>query len=103
MTEPVAILMPGLAALTFVLLVAWWAVITGIMQIVVAIELRKAISGEWLLVLGGLVSIAFGGLLFWRPGAGLLTIVWIFGAYALFYGFLLLFAGFRLKALRPAV
>src|SRR5690606_2566406 len=55
---------PDLTALTLLTIIAVWAVITGIMEIIAAIQLRKAITGEWMMVLSGLLSIAFGVLLF---------------------------------------
>ena len=94
-----AVVRPGITALSIVLLVAWWAIIGGIIQIVVAVEMRKQIPGEWWLVLSGLLSIAFGALLFWRPGVGLVTLVWIFASYAIAYGVIMLLLAFRARSL----
>lgn len=63
-------IMPGITGLVLLMYIAAWAVITGVLQIVAAIRLRKEIKGEWLLILSGLVSVAFGVLLFLQPGAG---------------------------------
>jgi uncharacterized membrane protein HdeD (DUF308 family) len=95
----IAIVSPGIAAFTIVFWVAWWAIIGGVIQIVVAVEMRKAIENEWLLVIGGLLSVLFGILLIWRPIAGVLTLTWLFGFYALMYGVIMLSLGFRLKSL----
>ena len=88
---------PDLSLLILLYLVAAWALITGIMEIVAAVELRRAIEGEWLLVLGGIVSILFGIVAFFFPGAGLVTIVWLIGIYAVVFGVLLIVLSFRLR------
>ncbi len=88
---------PGITALTLVYLIAWWAVITGILEIVYAIQLRKAISNEWLYILAGIASVVFGGLILVHPGAGALAVLWIIGTYALVFGVLLIGFSLRLR------
>ena len=89
--------MPGVTAFTLVLLIAAWAIVSGIFEIVAAIQLRKEIEGEWLLVLSGVASVAFGVLIMINPSAGALAVVWIIGSYAIIYGLLLTTLGFRLR------
>ncbi|HVP58350.1 MAG TPA: DUF308 domain-containing protein [bacterium] len=52
-----------------------WAVVTGVLQIVIAIRPRREIKGEWLHILAGLASVVFGVLLMAHPGAGALTVI----------------------------
>jgi uncharacterized membrane protein HdeD (DUF308 family) len=94
-----AVTYPGLAAVTIVLWVGWWAIIAGIIQIVVAVEMRKQIENEWMLVLGAILSVIFGILLLYRPLTGVLTLTWLFGFYAILYGIVMLVLGFRLRSL----
>lgn len=93
-----AVIYPGIAALTIVLLVAWWAILSGIIGLVVAVEMRKVLANDWLYVLSGLLAIVFGALLIYRPFAGLLTLTWLFGIYALVFGALMLVLSFRVRS-----
>jgi uncharacterized membrane protein HdeD (DUF308 family) len=90
---------PAITAVALLYLIAAWALVTGAFEIAAAIRLRKAISGEWLLALSGVFSIALGVLLVLFPGPGALAVtIWI-GAYAFVFGALLFALGLRLRGL----
>ncbi len=91
-----ALVWPGITALALLVVIAAWAVLTGIGKIAAAIWLRRQISGEWMLATSGVLSIAFGALLALSPGAGALALVWLIGAYAIVFGALLVAVGVRL-------
>ena len=92
----VTLVLPGMTALTLLYVVAIWAIAMGSLQIVAAIEFRREIDGEFFMVLGGLLSIAFGGLLVAFPGTGLLSLVWLVGFWAELSGFSSLGIAYRL-------
>ncbi|MFN9911892.1 MAG: DUF308 domain-containing protein, partial [Pirellulaceae bacterium] len=62
------------------------------------IRLRKEIEGEWLMILAGVLSIAFGLILMVKPGEGALAVIWIIGGYAVAFGVALAILGFRLRS-----
>lgn len=94
----VTLVHPALTALVLVLVIGANALVTGILDIVLAVRLRKLIRNEWLLILSGVVSIAFGVLVFLFPDAGALALAWLIGFYALVSGSMLLALAFRLRA-----
>jgi uncharacterized membrane protein HdeD (DUF308 family) len=92
---------PRITALALVIYIAAWALMIGASEIAIAVKLRREIKGEWFLILMGLASIIFAGLLLWNPVAGAAAVVWLIAWYAVVLGVLAIFFGFRLKALRP--
>jgi len=102
-----ALFTPLGAAALFVYLLAAWALVTGVLEIVAALRLRRHIPGEWALMLTGVLSILFGILVFSRPLAGAVALVWIIAVYAILFGILWITLGFRLRShpvrvVRPA-
>ncbi len=95
----VAFASPGITALVFLYLLAAWAVVTGIIEIVAAFSLPLGASREWLLGLAGLASILFGILIAIQPSSGLLTVVWLIGIYAIVFGALLIVRYFQTRSL----
>jgi uncharacterized membrane protein HdeD (DUF308 family) len=93
-------LWPGITAITLLFVIAAWALAGGALQVAAAIRLRKVITGEWLLGLSGVLSIALGVLLVAFPGPGALALVIWIGAYAFVFGILLMVLGFKLRGLR---
>ncbi len=96
-----AIFFPGLTAVGLLYLIGFWAIVTGALEIVTAIQLRREIEGEFWLGLAGFASILFGVLLIMRPGVGALAVMWMIGTYAVAFGVLLVGHGLHVRSLSP--
>lgn len=96
----VALLWPGITALVLLYVIAFWAIFTGVAEVVAAIALRREIEGEWALILGGILSVIFGIILAVLPGVGLLSLVWLLGLYAILFGIALIVLAFRVRGMR---
>jgi uncharacterized membrane protein HdeD (DUF308 family) len=88
---------PGVAALALYVTIAIWAIITGVFEIIAAFQLRAMIPNEWLLLIGGALSIAFGALLFVFPMIGILTVIYLIGFYAVLFGVVMIAFSLRLR------
>jgi uncharacterized membrane protein HdeD (DUF308 family) len=90
---------PGMTALVLLYFIAAWALVTGVLEIVAAVRLRQVIDNEWAMIVGGILSIIFGVLLFLFPGAGALGLTWMIGIYAILFGVMFLILAFRLRGM----
>jgi uncharacterized membrane protein HdeD (DUF308 family) len=90
---------PGLTALMLVYVIAARYLLDGLFEIVAAVQLRKEIQGEWLMVAGGALSVILGLWLFAAPGAGALALAWMIGIFAIVIGGTLIALGFRVRGL----
>jgi uncharacterized membrane protein HdeD (DUF308 family) len=93
----IALIAPTYAATVLVLLIAAWAIVTGVIEIVAAVRLREQIRGELWLGLAGLLSVLVGIGMFFFPAAGALSILWLIGAFAVVFGIFLVGLGWRLR------
>lgn len=94
----VTLVWPAITAIVLIYVVALWALIGGISQIVAAIRLRKEIEGEWLLALAGFFGVIFGLLILFRPlPQGVLAIAWLVGFFAIVTGILHLMLAFKVR------
>ena len=98
-----ALAWPLPTALVLVLIVAAWAVITGLLEIGAAFLAGEPAGTRALFVLGGLVSAAFGVALFARPGMGAITLALLFGLFNLVYGARALVQGIEVRRTRAAL
>src|SRR5262245_42521860 len=92
--------LPAVTAFALLLLVSAWAIVTGVFRIAAAVRLRKEIEGAWLLIFNGFCAVFVGVVIMVFPGAGLVTLVWLIGVYAIIFGIILLALAFRLRGHR---
>jgi uncharacterized membrane protein HdeD (DUF308 family) len=99
----VALVWPGPTALVLTLLVGWWALITGLVEIAMAFASgRRAGDRAWWVV-SGLLSIVFAAVLFIRPDIGAVSLAIVFGLYSMIYGVAVLMAGREVRRLEHTV
>jgi uncharacterized membrane protein HdeD (DUF308 family) len=91
------LVLPQLDPLRLLHILAVRTLLTGILDIITAIRLRKEIEGGWLLILGGLAAVLFGVIAFAIPGAGAQAVVWLIAIYAFFVGGILMILAFRMR------
>jgi uncharacterized membrane protein HdeD (DUF308 family) len=92
-----ALVWPGPTALVLVLIVGSWAVVAGLFEVIAAFRADQPAGTRALYVLSGLVSVAFGAVLFARPGVGAITLALLFGLFNLIYGVSALVQGIELR------
>jgi uncharacterized membrane protein HdeD (DUF308 family) len=99
----VTLVLPDLTALALIFLIAAWAILTGVLEIVAAVRLHRLVRGGGWLALSGMLSLVFGVLVACFPGAGALSLLLWVAAYSIVFGAVLLLLAFRLRSLRAAV
>lgn len=88
---------PGMTLLFMALTFSFWFIFSGIARIAMGVQLRKEIQGEGWMILGGVLSVIFGLVLFAQPGISLSTLMMLTGIFALVVGIVLLVIGFKLR------
>jgi uncharacterized membrane protein HdeD (DUF308 family) len=91
---------PGLTAIRLLFLIAFWAIMTGVFEIITAIRLRHEIRGEWVMALIAILSMAFGLLLLAFPASGAFSVILMIRAFVFAIGALMIALAFKLRSLR---
>jgi uncharacterized membrane protein HdeD (DUF308 family) len=97
LTGIAVVVWPDISALALLYVIGTWAIVIGLLQIASAFELLLDGGDRVLLVLSGLVSIAFGVIMWIHPGAGALALITLIAAFAIVIGTTLLVTAFRLR------
>jgi len=93
----IALVWPAPTAFVLVIVVAAWALAGGVAEFFAGFASGETAGTRALFILSGLVSVAFGVLLFARPGVGAVTLALLFGLYSMIYGFSQITAGVQLR------
>lgn len=89
---------PGLTGLILLYFIAGWAIATGVLELVAAVQLRAVIADEFWLALSGVLSIVLGVWALFQPGEAAVALAWVIGAYAVVFGVTLIALGLRLRS-----
>jgi len=93
---------PIASTLAFVYFIAAWWIVSGIFQIAAGIQLRDIVNNEWLFIVGGIISIAFGVWVFRSGAQGVNATAYLIGIYFLLYGLVQAAVAFRLRSVHSA-
>ena len=99
----VAIMLPGETAVVLLVIIAVWAIVAGVVQVIAGIALRRTMAHAWFLIVTGALTFILGVVLLLNPGAGALALVTTIGVFALIWGVSLILMAFRLRGLRNDV
>jgi len=93
----VAMAWPGPTALVLVLVVGGWAIVTGLLEFFVAFDAGEEAGTRAMHIIGGLIAVAFGVVLFARPDMGAVSLALLFGLFNLIAGTWMLVDGIDLR------
>jgi uncharacterized membrane protein HdeD (DUF308 family) len=107
MAEAVAAILIGLLLIIytrqslemFVILMGIWALIIGIVQMILAVRLKEKIGNYSLLLINGILTAALGIMLFFNPFQSLIVLGYIVGVLAVGVGILLIYFSVRIKTI----
>jgi uncharacterized membrane protein HdeD (DUF308 family) len=88
---------PEVATMTLLFFIAFWALLSGIAEVIGSFRLPGAIKGKWLITLSGLVCLLLGLVLLFRSGLGAVGNAWVIGLFIIVFGLLWLFIGFKAR------
>jgi uncharacterized membrane protein HdeD (DUF308 family) len=92
-----AAFIPGPTVLFLILLLGWWLVFQGVMEIYAAWRIRREVSGEWLLALGGIARLVVGLIVLAMPVVGAILTVALIATFSIIGGITALLVGLRLR------
>ena len=89
---------PGISLAILVIVVGVWAIVTGVLQVMSSVRHRAVPDSGWVWgIIGGAVSILFGVVVLIWPTAGLVTVIWIIGIWAVVWGIILIVLAVKLR------
>jgi uncharacterized membrane protein HdeD (DUF308 family) len=92
-----ALVWPGITAVVLLYIIAFWAILGGLLRIATAILFRREVENVWAMVTSGVLSVLLGVVLGALPGVGLLSLAWLIGVFALGVGATLIWMAFKVR------
>jgi uncharacterized membrane protein HdeD (DUF308 family) len=99
----IALAWPGITALAFLYLLAAWAILTGVFEVIAPLAYPMSGGRAVLTALTGVLSIIFGILIAAQPSSGLLAVVWLIGVYAILFGIMYIGVYFQARSLAASL
>jgi uncharacterized membrane protein HdeD (DUF308 family) len=90
-------LWPQVATKTLLFFISFWALLTGVAELVGSFRLPGEMKEKWAITLSGLVCLVFGLVILFRSGTGVTGNATIIGLLGIIYGFLWLFVGLKAR------
>jgi uncharacterized membrane protein HdeD (DUF308 family) len=97
-----ALLVPPAAVAAFVAVVAFQAILLGVLTAMLGWRVRRVAEGEWILYLTGALSVGFGLMVLAEPAAGSFSVVAIVAFWAIVTGVMRTVFGLKLKTQPPS-
>ncbi|MEI6433795.1 MAG: DUF308 domain-containing protein [Bacteroidota bacterium] len=91
---------PQSSVALFLILTGIWAIIIGVIQLVIVVNVKETISSKNILLLNGLLTIGLGISLLFNPFQWALFLIKIIGVLAAVFGILLVYFAFALRSLK---
>ena len=99
----ITLMSPAIGVIVLLSIVAAWAIGRGAFQIIAALELRRFVEGEWLMIASGMLSVIFGVVVIAEPIFGVRALAYLVGLYASAVGLLEIALSFRVRRLGLAL
>ena len=93
----IIVFLPGETIRVFLILIGAWAILTGLLQIILAVRMKGVVSRHGMFTLNGIITLIFGLLLLIKPMGTAAFIMVVTGILALVAGVLLIYLGLSLR------
>ena len=90
-------LWPQVATKTLLIFISFWALLTGVAELIGSFRLPGEMKEKWVITLSGLICLLLGLTLLFRSGAGATGNASVIGLFGIVFGILWLFVGLRVR------
>ena len=95
----IAAAVPAITVIGLVLVLGYWLIVQGLMEVYTAWRIRAEVSGEWILALAGILRVLLGLIIVVMPIVGAILTVTFLAVSALIGGAMAIALGLRLRGL----